>query len=83
MNTDLRRRATEKIGRDFFFVRLREGGLRSLHVNQGDDRLIVGIQLYNAISRHSRLTYHNSPRWKDENVIRPGTEIRLRRPFVY
>jgi hypothetical protein len=32
--------------------------LQPLSVNQGDNRLYVGIELYNAVSCHSTLTCH-------------------------
>jgi hypothetical protein len=55
VNRDFRRRPTEEIGSDFFFVFFCEIILQPLSVNQRDNRLYVGIELYNAISRHSPL----------------------------
>jgi hypothetical protein len=70
VNRDFRRRPTEEIGSDFFFVFFREIILQPFSVNQRDNRLYVGIELYNAISRHSPLTCHCGSGSKDENTTR-------------
>jgi hypothetical protein len=58
VNRDFWRRATEEIGGNLFFVPSRKIILPPLSVNQRDNRLDVGIKLYNAISRHSPLPTH-------------------------
>jgi hypothetical protein len=58
VNGDFRRRPTKEIGSDFFFVFFCEIILQPLSVNQRDNRLYVGIELYNAVSCHSPLTCH-------------------------
>ncbi len=56
VNGDFRRRPAKEIGSDFFFVFFCEIILQPLSVNQRDNRLYVGIELYNAVSCHSPLT---------------------------
>jgi hypothetical protein len=58
VNGDFRRRPTKEIGSDFFFVFFCEIILQPLSVNQRDNRLYVGVELYNAVSCHSPLTCH-------------------------
>jgi hypothetical protein len=58
VNGDFRRRPAKEMGSDFFFVFFCEIILQPLSVNQGDNRLYVGIELYNAVSCHSPLTCH-------------------------
>jgi hypothetical protein len=58
VNGDFRRRAAEEIGSDFFFIFFCEIILQPLSVNQRDNWLYVGIELYNAVSCHSPLRCH-------------------------
>lgn len=58
VNGDFRGRPAKEIGSDFFFVFFCEIILQPLSVNQRDNWLYVGIELYNAVSCHSPLTCH-------------------------